>query len=203
MDVYRRYFRITSGPLLDEVKKIQAITDAAHKEYLKILNEIGAKPEYYFSGGKLIAVEFENEPDRLIYKKSYHCNGWYPKRNKAGKQILSKFESVHTKDMREALHSVGLPNCKTIFMGSACYSPTITVIPECPPVIYVAVPWYDEDPEKINKYKKERESGKEGNFNYDSLLWDPTEDMQPVKKWEMNQHIVEWNKSREDIGEMI
>lgn len=194
MNIYRRYFRVTKGPVVDEFKKIQSINSNAHKEYEKILSEIDANPSYYHIDNELVSIQFDTPPDSAIYKRVR--SGWYPKKNcKAGKELSKRFSAVKTIPPSYTLKVIGLSSGPTIFSSGKCYIPTILDIPEEPTVIYISVPWYDEDPEKIAQYKIDRESGKCFNRNIDSILWEPSPDMDEIKKWEMDRHINEWNES--------
>ncbi len=193
MDVYQRYFRIKSGPLVDAVIEANQINADAVIEYQKILKEIGARPEFYHCGGRLVGVNFESRPHSGLFKRQTF--GWYPKKNcRVGKELAAKIEAVKTKNPKMALKLVGLSDHPTLFGAGRCYSPSMTVIPEKPPVIYISVPWYDEDPDKIEQYKKDHEAGIRSDLNFESILWEPTSEMQEVKRWEVDRHVDEWNE---------
>jgi hypothetical protein len=195
MDVYRRYFRVTEGTLINEIEKIKKINKAAQNEYRRILKNIGANPsKYYHVSQRLTGIIFDDAPDSRVYRRKKH-GGWYPKKNCAlGKQIAKKIEAVRTQDPQSALISVGLSAHPTIFANGKSHWPTIAVIPEDKQIVYVSVPWIDEDPKKLKKYVKDREKNIHFNLSYDSLLWEPTNDMTEVKGWEVDKHIDEWNQ---------
>lgn len=193
-NVYRRYFRVTSGPVMDFISHANEVNDAAHKQYLEILADIGAKLQYYQRDGKLTGILFEGEPDSGVFKKNGQF-GWYPKKNCAkGREIHKRLESVETINPSMALKSVGLSTVPVLFTGGRCYWATLTIIPETPPAAYVSVPWYDEDPAELEKYREERSKGTWGDGNLDHLLWQPSEGMEPVKEWELSRAIDEWNE---------
>jgi hypothetical protein len=173
MTVYRRYFRITEGPLVEEYKKTEKINDKAHKEYSEILKEIGAEQRYYHQNFMLTCMLFSVYPDTKIYKRK--DSGWYPKKNcRQGKEIAKRIESVETKNPDSCLEGIGLSyNSPEVFSGAKCYYNTLIVIPENKPVFYVSVPFNNED-------KKD-------------ITWEPSDEMQEVKKWEVEKHIEEWN----------
>jgi len=193
MNVYRRYFRIESGPLFQAIDEAERINSYAQKAYGKIIEEIGAEPGYYHTDQRLFSLVFKGTPDRNLYKKK--GKGWYPKKNiKKGKELAARIEDVKTKNVKECLSLIGLPNSPMIFTGSNCYYPTLVVIHEKCPVIYVSVPWYDEDPEKLDQYIKDNKAGVHCDTNLDSVRWKPTEEMKEIKSWEMDKHIDEWNE---------
>ena len=193
MNVYRRIFRIQSGPLSDAVSELNLINKKASKSYVEILKEIGAEDSWYQVNGCLDCVIFKEAPDSSIYKRK--GKGWYPKKNcKKGKDLAKRIESIETKNIKDLLETVGLSKFPSIYKNSKCYSSTIIDIPENIPVIYISVPWYDEDPEIIKEYKIKNTTGFSRDNNMDSILWEPTKDMEEVKEWEMNKHIEEWNE---------
>ena len=197
MNIYRRYFRVTGGPLVEAVRKAAQVNSAAHSEYQKILAEIGANPAYYQRRQKLVGIIFDTKPDSGIFMRS-KGGGWYPKKNcSAGKKLAARIEAVKTIDPQSALKAVGLSDRPTIFFDSKCYWPTLTIIPEASPVVYVSVPWFDADPEKLKQYKSDRAAGICGYANYDAVLWQPTAEMAEIKNWEVDRHIDEWNEKVE------
>ena len=194
MDVYRRYFRVESGPLIEAVKECLRVNAEANEQYKKIISEIGAKPGYYHVDHRLVGFCFEKAPDRNIFKSAR--NGWYPKKNcKEGKALYSRLKAIATKDPDDYLHLVGLRHSPTVFSELTCYWPTITVIPEAVPVVYVSVPWHDADPAEVERYKQDHAAGKRSEANFEAILWEPTAEMVEVKKWQVERHISEFNES--------
>lgn len=194
MDIYRKYYRVTTGPLFDAFKAAQELNAEAHKKYVKLLDEIGATGKYYHHGRKLVGMLFDGVPDRNLFKKVR--NGWMPKRNsKAAKEISDKFRAIKTQDPQNALELVGLTSHPSIFGDGRCYMPSLTIIPDEAPTAYISVPWYDEDPAKIEQYKKDKAAKTHFSSNLDAILWEPSPEMMPVKKWEVDRHIDEWNEA--------
>lgn len=194
MNKYNRYFRVTTGPLIDEIKKSQEINEKACKEYLSILKSIGAENTYYTRENRLISVIFKKLPDTKIYKKI--GSGWYPKQNvKIGRELHKRFKAVTAVGDEECLKVVGLPNSPTLFGGGKCYFPTLVIIPSKATVAFVTVPWFDEDPAELEQYVKDREAGTRGDGNLDAILWTPTGDMSEIKEWEFKKEVCEWNES--------
>lgn len=192
MDVYRRYFRVTEGPLIDAMKDAIEINNRAKREYVNILHKIGAERQYYHIDNRLVAVQFKDEPDRYLYKKCKH-GGWYPKRNtKEGKTLHERFKSVKTEADSECLKLVNLSSSPTLAGAGRCYFPTITVLPSEDMVIFISVPWYDEDPDVLAEYVKDKNHM---DRNYDAILWKPSEEMVEIKRWEVEKEIDQWNES--------
>ena len=194
MNIYRRYFRVTEGSLVDAVKESVNVNEKAREQYSLLLSEIGAKKEYYQFNDKLVGILFDKEPDKYLYKKVK--NGWLPKRNnKEAKAINEKFKAVNTVDINDCLNKVGLSNSPAMFDSGKCYYPVLIFIPSEPIVVFVSVPWYDESPDKLAEYKKEKEKGIHMDRNLDFLSWEPSEDMKTIKEWEYRKEIEEWNES--------
>lgn len=195
MNKYRRFFRVSSGPLIDAIETCIKINYIGHRQYLDILEEIGAKPEYYHRDGKLVSFEFEETPDKDKYKKMCR-NTWYPKRNnKWGKDLHARIKDVRIEPVSNALEAVGISKDFQIFDSSTfnLYIPALLVSPYEPLVAIVSVPWYDEDPEKMVNYISDRIKGGPLNQNLESLSWVPTKDMEEIKEWEAKKEIDKWN----------
>jgi len=195
--IYRRYFRVTEGPLVAAVKEATAINEQAKKEYQPILESIGAKStQWYQQDNRLVGLMFEKEPDKSLFKEKKR-GGWWPKSNsKKGKEIATKLAAVKTADVSKSLKVVGLYGGNPVLFGNGrAYYSTLTTIPSDPLVIFVSVPWYDENPETLEKCKEDRAKGSHRSSNLDHILWEPTVDMAPVKKWEVDKAIDDWNMS--------
>ncbi|MCL6272319.1 hypothetical protein M3P05_20595 [Sansalvadorimonas sp. 2012CJ34-2] len=197
MEKYTRYFRIAEGQLIDSVKECREINKAAHKEYAELLKKIGADEDYYHRDHKLVAMTFPETPDEKIFKRNKNVrNGWYPKKNcKAGKEIAQALESIKTKEEADCLDAVGLYNGPRIITAGYAYAATLLVIPSDPMVVFVTVPWYDENPQVLEEYKQEKAANTRDSMTLDALLWEPTPEMTEVKEWQCKKEIDEWNES--------
>lgn len=179
MSLYRRYFRVTEGPLIEAVKEIGVFNKAGRAEYENILTEIGAKLNYYHQGEKLRCFLFDKEPDTKIFKRVQP--GWYPKKTgKVAKALALRFEAVEIRNPQDAMKTIGLSPDDMMIRDMKIASPQTITIPDDIFTVYVVVPWYDEDPEKEVKEK--------------ILLWKPTLEMTEIKEWEVRKHIEEWNE---------
>ena len=197
-EVYRRHFKITEGPIIKAAEIHLKTEDEARLQFQKILKDLGAESKYYYDRGKLIALIFDKEPDTKLYKRTRY--GWYPKKNsKVAKAIAARIEGVKTSTVDSCLKHVGLSSNPTIFMSTKCYYPTLTILPYEPPVLYLSVPWYDEDPEVIKEYNADENRMSR---NLDAIQWTPTQEMVEIKRWERDKAIDEWNeKVRKENGQ--
>ncbi len=198
MNVYRRYFKITAGPIIEAAEEVLAVNNRAKKEYKALLAEYNAKKEYYHRDDKMVGILFEGEPDRHLFKKLKH--GWWPKKNsKAAMAVWEKFNAVKTKKSEDLLPMMNISPGPVLFGGGKCHFSLLVIIPSEPPVIHVSIPWYDEDPANIKKYKVDKANGGSticGNQEY--ICWEPTEDMVEIKEWERIKAIDDWNASLDD-----
>ena len=193
MNKCNRYFRVTSGRIIEEVKIIIALNKAADIEYRNIIKEIGAEEGYYQIDNKLTCIVFKTPPDSGEFKKIKSC-GWYPKRStKKGKELHKRFEDIKTRPESELLKLVGLRNSPTIFLANRCYRPLAFRIPSKAPIVFFQVPWFDEDPEVLKQYVKDRNAGTRGDGNFDAILWKPSDEMIEVKEWQVKKELDEWN----------
>ena len=148
--VYTRYFRVTEGPVVESLKKSKLINAEANKEYAKIIEEVGAAPEYYTMAGKMVAFVFKGRPDPKLWKKRQR-GGYWPKKNiKAGKELIARVNAIETMDPDDALKEVGLRGQKApcLFSPGKYHFCTLTLLADEPFTAYITVPWADYDPEE-------------------------------------------------------
>ncbi len=196
MSVYSRYFKVTAGPLIEAIQQVKELNQKARILYAEIVADVGAKPGFYVRDHKLVGFQFDSA-DTSIYKKTGD-GGWYPKKNtKAGKALNKRLDAIKTAPEERALRLVGLHEHPSIFMGNTAYCSTVIVIPSTPLVLFIQVPWYDESPDRMAEYIKDKEAGTSYNATLDALLWKPANDMNEVKKWEFEKAVDEWNESLE------
>ena len=194
MNIYRRYFRVESGPLVEAVNQSIKVNKEAHEKYLVLLEEVGATDQYYQVDGRLTAMQFREDPDTKLFKRVPRCSGgWFPKLNsKKAKNIAEKFKEVKTISERGCLSSVGMGGFLKMLDSGQGYRDTMVVIPSDPVVVFVSVPWFDVDPEKMKAYKKDKSRT---TTNMEAVLWKPTKGMVEVKHWEFERAVDEWNES--------
>ena len=192
MNVYRRYFIVSTGLIADKAREVIETNIEARKKYKEILDDIGADHRYYAAGDKLTGVMLPDDMDKSIFKK-VNGEAWYPKQNsKAGKALHKRFDSVAVMEDRDVLSVLGEDGrSPEIFTGGSVYFSSAIIIPSDPATVIVYIPWFDEDPEAIEKHRKEKSNIRGGNM--DSLLWTPVDGMTEVKEWEVKKLIDEWN----------
>lgn len=194
MNVYRRYFVVTEGTLIDAAKQAQETNKQARKKYQEILAEIGANSDYWHINGKLVAFAFDKEPESGAFKKSRRCdNAWEPRLgNKDGKQISKQLEAIETVEIEEfVLRKINLTSSLMIVSGNRWYGARLIDIPSDPIVLYITVPWFDADPAEVEKVR----TGEKMDSDLKHLLWEPTEEMIEVKEWQLKKAVQEWNDS--------
>lgn len=195
MSLYQRYFRVTTGPLMDEVIKIEADNERNRKSVLAFAEELGAKNMFSYSDGSISGFEFDKTPDQSVWKQPNSFGHYMPRKNTAGgKEMIKRIKEMpRLLGIGTALNTVGLEDrvpvliegrsghCATLF-GKATLG-----------VLFVGVPWRDIYPDEIEKYRREREAGTSWSMSLEHLLWVPTPEMQEIKRWEMEKEVEELN----------
>lgn len=193
MNIYRRYFKITTGPIVNAVAEADRINDAAHEEYIKLCDEVGAKHEYWHSKRQMVGFNFDTPPDNRLWK-TLKQGGYWPKKNSIwGKDLAKRISTIKTKSVDSCLEVFGLHDSPRLFANGHAYWPRLIVLPWDAPIFIVSLPWYDEDLAKLAEYQQKRAAGSYFSIHMDSLLWEPTADMQSIKGWEYYKLIDEWN----------
>ena len=103
------FYRTTD---LDFIGKLQSIREhqIAYQENVeKVKEEVGASDWLQYRSGGVAGFQFNNEPDRSVWKKTQH--GFLPKlSNKDGKKIENKIKAVkQPKALDEALKEYRFP----------------------------------------------------------------------------------------------
>lgn len=195
MDVYNRYFRITSGPVLEKAREIEAANLKAMEAVLSFCNEIGAENCFSRRDGVLTGFKFAGTPDQQVWKQPDSFGNYWPRKNSAqGREMLDRIRQLpRLRNITEALKAVGLliegPVLISGRNGHACgISGNGTL-----GVYFVSVPWRDVAQEDLAKYQQEKADGTHWSIVMDHLLWKPTADMVEVKRWEAEKEIEELN----------
>ena len=197
MSVYSRHFKVTEGPIIEEMKRIRLVIKAAQDEYSDIVKDMGADPGYYQRDNELTGVLFtDNKVDRALFKPVGRNGkyGWYPKKtHREGRLWAGRLAAVETAKDEDVLSLAGIPDQDRFFWlckGGKVYFPTVIHIPK-PLTAVIRVPWYDEDPEKIERYRRDPEG-----VECDSIfLWEPKPEMVEIKEWEFLKLVEEYNTS--------
>lgn len=198
MNVYRRFFKITTGEVIAEAKRIVAINSGAKKEYSKFLKKIGASEEYYERDQRLVGIISLQEPDRYLFKKIRH--GWWLKKNtKKGKELNKQLKAIKTIPENNLLRMIGLDTEPVLFTFGRCYYSSIVIVPLDSPLVLVNTPWFDEDPQVIKEYSSGKKDGSYRGRNLDVLLWAPPSELEEIKEWQYKKLITEYNESIKEL----
>lgn len=183
--VYHRFFRVTEGELLDEVRRLMDQREEARKAIVALSRELGCEIKAYESGG-IAGFAFKKKPDQEIWKQPNRYGLYWPRKNTAaGKEMwarikqLPEFPGVNGA-LRVAGLNVGFP---CLIAGRTGYSPVLWGYP-AKGVIFVKVPWRDEDPERLATYQRDKTDGICFSADLDHLLWVPPAYMQEIKEWQ-------------------
>lgn len=187
--VYKRYFKVTSGELVDEFKRLIDVRNKAIKIIRKLNKEIGSIDININNNGHIVGFEFEKKPDSKLWKKVHF--GYYPKQNTQwGRELVKRIKALpHFPSLQDALSAVGLSAKGPCLIGEGTgyYSTLMGSLKHN--VFFVVVPWCDVEQKELNDYKYMRDGKIEGRTgwsrNYEHLLWTPPDDWAEVKEWEM------------------
>ncbi len=195
MSVYKRYFRITEGPVVDEIDRLFELRIAAGKLYAELAVKYGATgSSNYDRSGTFAGFTFAIPPDQSVYRRDRKTRLWVPRKNvPAGKAIWAEIKSLPTPSPIEyALRLVGLePGLPMITDGGRWYAPGLWGYGAPSNIWFVRVPWKDVDPASLDQYKADRAAGKHFNGELDALLWKAPEDWTEVKGWQVEKECEE------------
>lgn len=195
MTIYQRYFRVTSGPLMDEVRKIEADNDRNRQAVLDFAAEIGATNMFSYKDGTVSGFEFDKTPDQSIWKQPNSFGHYLPRKNtNGGKEMAKRIQGMpRLIGIGGALKSIGLYDSFPVLFGNGKgYISTLTGTTRLG-VMFVSVPWKDINPEELAQYKRDNAAGIHSSAELEHLGWQPTADMQEIKHWEMEKEIEELN----------
>jgi len=195
MSIYHRYFRVTSGPLMDEVRKIEDDNDRNRKAVMAFASEIGADNMFSYKDGTISGFEFAKTPDQTIWKQPNSFGHYMPRKNTAaGKEMTKRILAMpRLLDISAALKVIGLYDSFPVMFGNGKgYVSTLTGTTRLG-VMFVGTPWKDIDQEVIAKYKRDNAAGIHSSAELEHLCWSPTPEMQEIKRWEMEKEIEELN----------
>lgn len=195
--IYKRYFRVTTGPLIDAVKEIHKQQTAAVGQIRELINELGAKDAKLGAEGNIIGFTFDETPDSKLWKRTRR--GWYyPKQSSnAGRDLIKRIKALPKHpSYDEAVLAIGLipgfPALVDTYKGVG-HSVTLSGHIDLG-VWFVTVPWEDIDPGELEQYKRDKASGKRWSASLDHLCWEPTADLIEVKEWQVLKEIDEMNE---------
>lgn len=195
MTIYTRYFRVTSGPLMTRARELEAANSKARTAVIDFCKEIGADNALSYNDGRLAGFKFTQAPDYGVWKQPNSFGAHLPRKNTAaGRDLLKRIEHLpRIMHIMYALEAVGLYANSPVLLGNRCgYCPTLSGLPRTG-VLFVGVPWREVSAEELAEYKRDREAKKTFSTEMDHLCWEPTAEMQEVKRWEVEKELDQLN----------
>ena len=195
MSIYQRYFRVTSGQLLDKVREIEAENDRNRESVMAFAQEIGATNMFSYRDGTVSGFEFKSSPDPTIWKQPNSFGHHMPRKNTAGgKAMLKRIQEMpRLLGISEALKVVGLyADFPVMFGNGKGYISTLTGSGRLG-VLFISTPWKDVDPEVIDQYKRDNAAGIHSSAELEHLCWSPSPEMEEIERWEVEKGVAELN----------
>nr|MBL8412747.1 hypothetical protein [Dechloromonas sp.] len=195
MPVYQRYFRVTSGPLMDRARDIEQASREARKAVIAFCKEIGAENAFFGGEGSICGFKFASTPDQAVWKQPNDFGTYMPRKNTiGGKAMIEKIKElppIHR--LNNALKAVGLyPGFPVLIDGRSGHCAQLTGSVELG-VLFIGVPWRDVPEEEMQRYKVKHEAGSWTSAEMEHLQWQPTADMVEIKRWEVEKECEELN----------
>lgn len=190
MDVYRRYFEIKDAATLARINEILTSRRAHKAAIVALRDRLGAVSVYWNDQGQIAAFEFEQKPDLSAWKEV--GGNYMPRLNtKAGKAIQAMIDELGDPPgaIHDALRVAGLSVGLCLVGNGKGYRPSICGFEGEAARWFAVVPWYDEQPETLERYKEERAAGTRMSCNLDHLLWTPPAEWVQLKEWEVKKAI--------------
>ncbi|XUO88464.1 hypothetical protein RVM26_05020 [Halomonas sp. KM072] len=195
-----RYFRITEGPVVDEVRRILAERKKISELLTQLERRIGAKESrIYNHSGKVAGFKFEQAPDVYVWRKPDRDGLYMPRKTSpTGKALHKEIEALpRLPSIQNALTLIDLPpHSPLTFDSGRCYFASLYGFP-AKGVLFVRVPWRDIDPELIEEYRRDKETSHCFNAEYEHAMWTPTPEMVEVKEWEV---LKEMDKDAKEVS---
>jgi hypothetical protein len=195
MSVYKRYFRLTEGPVVAEIDRLFELRIAAGKLYAELAVKYGAtRSNNYDHNGAFAGFSFTDSPDKDVYRLDKKTRLWVPRKNTpAGKAIWAEIKTLPTPaPIEHAIRLAGLePGLPMLTDAGRWYAPTMWGYGAPRNIWFISVPWKDVDPEKLSAYKAEKAAGKCFDRDLDALLWEAPAGWTEVKRWEIEKESEE------------
>ena len=195
MSVYQRYFRITQGPMVDEIDRLFELRIAAGKLYDELAVKHGATgSKNYDRAGTFAGFTFATAPDQDIYRRDKKTRLWVPRKNTpAGKAIWADIKSLPTPaPIEHALRLVDLePGLPMLTDAGKWYAPTLWGYGAPRNIWFVSVPWKDVDSDELEQYRTIKAAKTGFDRDLDALLWEAPADWTEVKRWQVEKEADE------------
>ncbi|WP_158981872.1 hypothetical protein, partial [Parasedimentitalea maritima] len=186
----------TSGPLLDEVRRLLDQRSEASRAYRAFGEEIGAEEIHVWSRGGIAGVEFAEKPDQSVWKKPDKSGFYLPRQNTSeGKAMMKRLKALpYFPSIQEALPKIGLMGNLPVLIDGRRGVGLSCCVYGWPKkgVLFIKVPWEDVDPAEMEEYLREKEAGRRMSCKLDHLMWEPPAEIVEVKEWEVLKEQDEW-----------
>ncbi|MFJ7315077.1 hypothetical protein ACIQVE_20405 [Pseudomonas sp. NPDC098747] len=203
MSVYKRYFRITEGPMVDEIARLQDLRSDTADAFRVLGDQYGAEDVFTWPRtGAFAGFKFPkgSKPDEKLFRLMKKERLWIPRKTGAGKAIWPIIERLpQVAPVENALHLVGLtPNVPSLVHHGRWYSPQLWGFGSPINVWFVSVPWLDVDPAELAQYQIDRAAGTHYDGNFEHLSWSMPKDWFEVKEWQVLKESEELSKPAGD-----
>jgi len=195
MSVYKRYFRVTNGPMVEEIDRLFELRFAASARYKEFGDKYGATETHSFErSGAFAGFVFNTPPDQAVYRRDAKTRLWLPRKNvPAGKAIwaeINELPKAHTVEYAPRLAGLE-PGMPFLTDAGRWYAPSLWGFGAPRNVWFVSVPWMDVDPDKLAAYKADKAEGKRFDRDLDALSWEPPAGWTEVKRWQVEKESDE------------
>lgn len=199
MSVYQRYFRLTDGPVVDEINRLQDLLAVASVHADKVAKQLGGDFKKWESSGSFAGFKFSETPCEKTFRFVKKTQLWLPRKNTPeGKAVWATINQVPLPEpVSSALKLVELtPNFPALFHGGKWYAPTLWGFGKPTSVWFVNVPWMDVDPAELEAYNVERDAKSRRDSNLDHLSWTMPDGWAEVKRWQVEKEVEEINAKK-------
>ena len=194
MSVYKRYFRFTEGPVVDEIDRLQELMAVAAVSADKIAKQVGGDFQTWQSTGSFAGFEFKVTPCENTFRFVKKTGLWLPRKNTLeGRALWEKIKEVQLPDpIGSALKLAGLSHSfPSLFADGRMYMSVLWGFGKPTSVWFASVPWKDVDPEKLVAYRKDRDAGTRCDGTFEHLEWKPPAEWEEVKEWQISKEAEE------------
>lgn len=222
IDVYRRYFRVTNTALLDAMVAQHEKNQLLKRKLGDMAQEYGFN-DAYFRGVDFLGFGLKSEGQQVedLFDESLFRvhktltkelpRGEFmvvPSNRKAGKELKAKIKEL---DQAVSVWHIAFDMLDKLFDWRShhwvieCFpkmygvSGTLKFDKDDKPHLFIQVPWYDEDPAKLEDARLKKECGEVLDVNERTLLTEfPADTWQELKQWEYIKQCEEIDAGNTD-----